>query len=184
MASHIQRWSQIAIVSSRKNIRSGNRLVMRLPLHKGYKEGVSMILSRSYSIEDLVESDTARRNRIPNTPSKEVIDNLRNLAQNILQPIADSMSFRPYVTSGYRCPALNKLVGGVSTSQHITGCAADLRCYTDHYANNLVSCAKKTPYDQLILEQKGKVKWIHVSWAANPRHQLIDKWLPLPHHLI
>lgn len=143
-----------------------------------------MILSRSYSLADLVESDTARRHRIDNTPSKEAISNLQNLTEYILQPLADTMSFRPYVTSGYRCPALNKLVGGVPTSQHVTGCAADLRCYTDIYANHLMECAKKTPYDQLILEQKGKIKWIHVSWAANPRHQLIDKWVPLPHHLI
>lgn len=137
-----------------------------------------MILSRSYTLDDLIASDTARLNRVDNTPTKEVIDNLRNLAQSILQPIADEMSFRPYVTSGYRCPALNKLVGGVPTSQHVTGCAADLRCYTEIYANHLAECAKKTPYDQLILEQKGKIKWIHVSWAANPRRQLIDKWVP------
>lgn len=135
-----------------------------------------MILSRSYTLDDLVVSDTARQNRVDNTPTKEVIDNLRNLAQSILQPLADTMSFRPYVTSGYRCPALNKLVGGVPTSQHVTGCAADLRCYTEIYANHLMECAKKTPYDQLILEQKGKIKWIHISWAKNPRHQFINKW--------
>ena len=143
-----------------------------------------MILSKNYTLDDLIASDTARQNRVDNTPTKEVIDNLRNLAQNILQPIADEMSFRPYVTSGYRCQALNKLVGGVPTSQHVTGCAADLRCYTNVYANHLAECAKKMPYDQLILEQKGNIKWVHISWAANPRRQLIDKWVPLPHHLI
>lgn len=135
-----------------------------------------MKLSEHFTLEEFVASDTARVHHLDNTPPADAVENLRKLCINVLEPARLATSAMIHVTSGYRCEDLNKLVGGAPSSQHVTGCAADLRCYTLYYNTNLVSALKKTQYDQLILEQKGKIKWIHVSWSKNPRHQIIDNW--------
>ena len=157
---------------------------MFLPVRRNNKDGKIMKLSEHFTLQEFVASDTARVHHIDNTPPADAVENLRKLCINVLEPAHKITQSMIHITSGYRCEALNKLVSGASSSQHVTGCAADLRCYTEFYNYRLVEALKMTPYDQLILEQKGKIKWIHVSWAANPRRQLIDKWVPLPHHLI
>ena len=135
-----------------------------------------MKLTEHFALDELIKSDTAISREIDNIPTNEEINNLKNLCLNVLEPARLATNAMIHVTSGYRCEKLNKLVGGAPSSQHVTGCAADLRCYTLYYNTNLVNALKKTPYDQLLLEQKGKIKWIHVSWAKNPRRQFINKW--------
>lgn len=135
-----------------------------------------MKLTGHFYLQELMVSHTADINYINNYPTDEIINNLRNLCIHILEPARIATNAMIHITSGYRCEALNKLVGGASSSQHVTGCAADLRCYTEFYNYRLVEALKKTQYDQLILEQKGKIRWIHVSWSKNPRNQIIDNW--------
>ena len=70
-----------------------------------------------FSISELTFSTKARELRIDNTPfSYEVVDNLTNLTENLLDPIREMWGKPIQVNSGYRCPALNKAVGGKPTS--------------------------------------------------------------------
>ena len=66
-----------------------------------------------FTIEELTRSTTARQRGIDNTPSQQVIDNLTALVNNVLDPLRQAWGKPIHVNSGYRCPALNKAVGGV-----------------------------------------------------------------------
>lgn len=80
-----------------------------------------------FTVSELTHSDKARELHIDNTPfSYAVIDNLTNLAENLLDPIREAWGKPLHVNSGYRCLALNKAVGGKPTSQHLKGEAADI----------------------------------------------------------
>ena len=73
------------------------------------------------------------------------------------------------VNSGYRSPAVNKLAGGVPTSNHVTGCAVDIRCVGKEqmirYACILLDIADSTgkEFDELLLEQHGNICWVHFA---------------------
>ena len=86
-----------------------------------------MQLSENFSLEELTYSNTAIVKKIDNTPSKDIVENLSRLAKNILQPIRNKWGSSINVTSGYRSPKLNSAIGGAKTSQHMTGCAADIK---------------------------------------------------------
>lgn len=80
-----------------------------------------------FSISELTHSTKAKELRIDNTPfSYSIIDNLTNLAENLLDPIREAWGEPLHVNSGYRCLVLNKAVGGKPTSQHLKGEAADI----------------------------------------------------------
>ena len=80
-----------------------------------------------FSISELTYSTKAKELHIDNTPfSYAIVDNLTNLIENLLDPIRDAWGKPLHVNSGYRCPALNKAVGGKPTSQHLKGEAADI----------------------------------------------------------
>lgn len=80
-----------------------------------------------FTISELTHSTKAKELHIDNTPfSYEVVDNLTNLTNNLLDPIREMWGKPLHVNSGYRCPALNKAVGGKPTSQHLKGEAADI----------------------------------------------------------
>ncbi len=73
------------------------------------------------------------------------------------------------INSGFRSPEVNKAVGGVPTSNHLTGCAVDIRCIgmeqALRYAAILldISDLNREDYDELLIEQKGRVIWIHFA---------------------
>lgn len=133
---------------------------------------------RYFSIDELCRSDTARTRRIDNTPTPQVKASLEALVDNVLDPLREAWGKPITVTSGYRSPALNKAVGGVSTSQHLKGEAADIT--TGNYVDNArlfqLAVDLKLPFDQIIFE-KGDIKtgpaWIHVSHRPNPRKQIL-----------
>ena len=118
----------------------------------------------NFSIKELCHSDTAIKNGIKNIPSVEVCDNLLNLIFYVLQPVRDKFG-AIQITSGFRCEQLNKLVGGVITSNHKYGCAADIyplkasfKQVYDYIVNNL-------DYDECFIEtNKQGVKWLHVAY--------------------
>lgn len=129
-----------------------------------------MKISKNFSLEEFTHSDTAQRLKIDNTPETEQIINLCALVHHVLQPLRDHYGMPVKISSGYRCPALNKAVGGVSRSQHMRGQAADIKIpdvtpthIADYIANHL-------PYDQVILYPT----FVHVSYSiqANRRHRL------------
>lgn len=129
-----------------------------------------------FSLAEFIHSATAKRLNIDNTPTFEIVDNLNRLA-GYLDSIREKLGKPILVSSGYRCPVLNKAVGGVANSQHQKGLAADLVCSD---MAKLESVLKETGgFDQLIKEhRKGFPNsfWFHVSVCPSngkPRNQII-----------
>lgn len=128
-----------------------------------------------FKLSEFINSATAKRLGINNIPSFEVVDNLNRLAA-YLDGIRQKFGKPILISSGYRCPMLNKSVHGVANSQHVKGLAADLVCSD---MEKLLSIIRETKgFDQLITEHnKGsKSYWIHVSVApvfGKPRNQVI-----------
>ena len=116
---------------------------------------------------------TATSRKVENTPTVEAVVNLCRLCNEVLEPARKKYGHPIRVTSGYRCPKLNDLVGGVKTSRHLTGQAADLRVENKELGRKLFDALKDLPaIDELLYEHKGSAKWIHVAWAENPRHKI------------
>lgn len=115
---------------------------------------------KHFTIEELTRSETAKRLKIDNTPTKNVIANLTNLVEKVLDPAREQLGKPIYVNSGYRCKELNDAVMGARNSYHKKGRAADLDTRT---GNNrmLLSILQKLPHTELIWEDNGK--WIHVA---------------------
>ena len=84
----------------------------------------------------MVKSETASRYGISNNPSPEFLVNLQKLCTDVLQPIRDEYKKSIIVSSGYRCPLLNKIVKGVPGSDHIVGAAADFHSVSDSKEDN------------------------------------------------
>lgn len=128
-----------------------------------------------FRLSEFINSATAKRLGINNIPSFEVVDNLNRLAA-YLDGIREKFGKPILISSGYRCPMLNKAVHGVANSQHLKGLAADLVCSD---MEKLLSIIRETKgFDQLITEHnKGsKSYWIHVSVApvfGKSRNQVI-----------
>lgn len=122
-----------------------------------------------FSDEELTRSDTARRNNIDNTPSADIWKKLHALRDNILNPIREQYGKPIYVTSGYRCPRVNSLVGGATSSQHMVGEAADIDTRSRAENKKIFELiVRQGKFDQLIWEGNGE--WIHVSYSTN-RHR-------------
>lgn len=108
-------------------------------------------ISRDFSYSEFERSGTADRHGITNViTSFEVRDAVKALAEEVLQPLRDAWGGPLKINSGYRCPELNRLVGGVDSSQHLLGEAADVACDNPL---ELARLAKRLglPYDQMIL---------------------------------
>ena len=110
-----------------------------------------------------------------NIPSRVVIENLRNLCENWLEDLRYSYNtlYHPVglvINSGYRSPEVNRLAGGSATSNHLTGCAVDIRVtgfeQAIRYASILldISDGTKRDYDELFIERnKAGSHWIHFA---------------------
>lgn len=108
-------------------------------------------LSKNFSLREFEYSDTANRLGIDNkVRHEEVKKNIKSLVDNILQPLRNVWSGPIFINSGYRCLKLNEAVGGVPTSQHVMGCAADCGC-NDPYALAKLAKWMKLDFDQCIL---------------------------------
>lgn len=119
----------------------------------------------NFTLAELCRSATAYRNGISNTPTAEHQQNLIYLAQTVLQPLRDFFGEPIVVTSGYRGPRLNQVVGGSPSSFHCFGCAADWD-FRDHSKHTLVDALKyiheNLPFTELIAEHFPG-GWIHVA---------------------
>lgn len=87
-----------------------------------------MQISEHFTMNEFCASDTAKQLRILNLPDREASDSLIHLVRNLLEPLRQAYGKPLRVNSGYRCPPLNRAVGGVSSSQHLKGEAADISC--------------------------------------------------------
>ena len=119
-----------------------------------------------FTIAELCKSETADRLGINNRCKVEHVKNLTALVDNVLDPLRTWYGKPVRVNSGFRCPALNKAVGGSNTSHHVAGQAADIDT-GDRQQNKLLfdHIQKNLPFDQLIWEHDGD--WIHVSYKAD-----------------
>lgn len=108
-----------------------------------------MKISENFELKEFTHSDTASRKGIANDPDIKEVKAIENLVTNLLQPLRKAYGKRMVINSGYRCPELNKAVGGVPTSQHTKGEAADVACEHPVY---LVECLRKSglDFDQCI----------------------------------
>lgn len=127
-----------------------------------------MQLSKNLSLKEATKSLTALRLGIDNTPDEHVIKNLERIAHHIFQPTREFFKHPIAVSSGYRCKALNKAIGGSRYSQHMNGEALDLDA--DVYkgmtnADLFHFIDLHLDYDQLIWEfgDDDNPDWVHVS---------------------
>lgn len=129
---------------------------------------------KHFSIRELSRSETASRKGINNTPNSSIVSALTALIDNVLDPLREKWGAPIIVTSGYRCPALNRAIGGASGSQHTKGEAADIRTLSDSREDNmkLLKCLLDSgiEFDQVIAENvdgAGRPDWIHVSFTRS-----------------
>ena len=138
-------------------------------------------LSKSFTLQELVFSQTAAREGIDNTPSPAQIRAMRELCTKILQPLRDAVGMPIVVSSGYRSPRLNKFVGGSLRRQHMEGRAADVVCFsldTKQLFKRVLEL--KLPFDQLIYEGGRESVWVHVSFDAKRARREIMTAAPSP----
>ena len=120
-----------------------------------------------------------------NIPSHVHIENLRRLCHwlELLRTRWNMMYGEGndplVINSGYRSPQVNKAVGGVATSNHLTGCAADIRVSGQEqlirYACILLDVSDESgeDFDELLLERRGTVMWLHLAVRpANNRRRV------------
>jgi hypothetical protein len=131
--------------------------------------------SPNFSMDELTHSDTAARHGIDNTPNEDEKDNLYKLAME-LENVRKLLNNKPiFCSSGYRCLALNELLGSKRTSAHIKGLATDFTCRQFGTPNEIVFALINSdiPYDQVILEFD---RWVHLSFCEDektPRRQAL-----------
>lgn len=111
-----------------------------------------MELSPYFTLQELIHSNTAIRKGIDNTPSEEVINNLRVLCEQLLTPLRIALDKPIKVTSGYRSPKLNKFIGGAKKSQHTLGQAVDIQVSGMTTEELFLFIKDNFNYDQLIQE--------------------------------
>ena len=155
----------------------------------------NMKLSEHFVLGELTK--TKHQTADGNIPSHVVIENMKRICENwledlrysyntlyCLQPGEDyetSKNVEPIIiNSGYRSPAVNLLAGGAKTSNHLSGCAVDIRCAGKEqmirYAAILLDIADgtKQEFDELLLEQHGSVCWLHFAVRPQDNRRRIE----------
>lgn len=133
-------------------------------------------LTTHFTLEEMLESDTAAALCIKNEPTKQHKANLKALAVHLLEPIREKWGGAIVVSSGYRSKELNDVIPRASkTSQHCKGEAADIRPL-DGRKLELFNMIKESglPFDQLINEypdSNGVPSWIHVSFTTSRKNR-------------
>lgn len=128
----------------------------------------------NFKISELIYSETAIKNNINNMPDINSLDNMLNLIYYCLQPARELLNAPMTITSGFRNPLVNRLVGGVNSSQHLYGQAADF-IIKGMTPNQIISIIKtsKIEFDQLINEYD---KWVHISYDKGKNRREILKY--------
>ena len=153
-----------------------------------------MKLSEHFTLAELCK--TSYHTLDGNIPSRVAIENLRNICENWLEDLRYSYNvlygdgregvrnqetgvsrndsdIPIMISSGYRSEEVNRKCGGVKGSNHLTGCAVDIRCYGPEHMIRMagilldIADGTKRKFDELILEQRGTTYWIH--FAVRPK---------------
>lgn len=122
-------------------------------------------LSEHFSLAELTKTNV----KIKNVPNEAQVENLKRLC-GWLEMLRERAGGPIIINSGYRSPEVNKAVGGVATSNHLTGCAADIRVagieQIIRYAAILldVSDERQEDFDELLIERSPKGSyWLHFA---------------------
>lgn len=141
-----------------------------------------MQIPKYFSLKEM----TATSQKLPNSPETwEEFSALRDTAL-LLDELRDKFGQGIRITSGFRSAAVNAAVGGSKTSAHRKGMAADIQPWKNTKANMLAlaklcrSLVNATHVDQVIIytpdgKDSENIKWIHIGFSDNPRHQLFFK---------
>ena len=122
-------------------------------------------ITDNFTLEEFTRSETAEQMGIKNVPGNREKLAIVNLCAKLLQPLRDIYGKPIRINSGYRCPELNKAVGGVETSQ-IDGKARELLELIEE--NHL-------PFDQAILYRKQNFLHVSLKVEGEQREQIIIK---------
>ena len=139
-----------------------------------------MKLSEHFSLGELTKTSYITSDG--NIPSRKAIENLKNICENWLEDLRYSQNtlygdkngdIPIIISSGYRSEEVNRLCGGAKGSNHLTGCAVDIKCYGPEQMIRMagilldIADGTKRDYDELILEKRGTTYWIH--FAVRPK---------------
>ena len=116
---------------------------------------LTMKLSDHFDLSEFEHSPTAIRLGIDNRTPDSLIPNLHRLCEQVLEPLRQHFNVAVSINSGYRCPALNRAVGGAAGSYHLQGRAADIPFRSDWYAY----LRDHLPHTELLNEGT----WIHIA---------------------
>jgi len=146
-----------------------------------------MMLSKNLSLVEVMKSATAIKHGIANEPTPEHLQNLKDIAENVFQPIRDHFSMPIAVSSGYRSNALNELIGGSKRSQHCKGQAFDLDAdvYGGVTNREIFEYIKnRLDFDQLIWEfgTDDEPAWVHVSYKSKGNRREVLKAIKVNGH--
>jgi hypothetical protein len=134
-----------------------------------------MQLSKNLVLAEVTRSETAKRKGISNMPTPEHLENFKKLAEYVFQPIREHFGKPIHISSGYRSAALNKAVGGSSSSQHCTGEAIDIDMDGTDITNAQIFNFIKDNlnFDQLIWEfgTDTNPDWVHVSYESTGKQR-------------
>ena len=140
-----------------------------------------MKLTANITLDELTKSQVAERKGINNNPNPQQIENLKNLAINILQPVRSHYNKPLIISSGFRCAELCIAIGSSVNSQHVaddSAAAADFEIPGVDNRELAKYIRSELEYDQLILEfyRDGEPSsgWIHCSYSRNKNRQ---QWL-------
>ena len=141
-----------------------------------------------FTIGEFLNSSKATENKINNCRiTREIESNIHSLIENVLDPARERFGAAMIISSGFRCDELNKLVGGVESSQHRTVPAADIQVSGLSNLRKLFLILSEMDVDQLLYEYSidkktgNKTYWIHVSYRADGknRHMIRDSYLSI-----
>ena len=136
-------------------------------------------LSQHFTLGELTKTsyDTLDKN----IPSRVAIENLKRICEGWLEDLRYSYNalygeggvIPIVISSGYRSEEVNRLCGGAKGSNHLTGCAVDIRCYGPEHMIRMagilldIADGTKRDFDELILEKRGTTYWVH--FAVRPK---------------
>lgn len=135
-----------------------------------------MNLTQHFTLEELSHSDYAEAHGIKNYPGQQAQQNLMMLCVLILEPLRTAIGQPIRINSGYRCKEVNLAVGGVSTSHHLLGLAADIHFDSETQLNAMIRDLRKNKHlDLALIERSRSSKWLHVQLPLTnrpPRHKI------------
>ena len=137
-----------------------------------------MKLSEHFTLGELTKTSYITADG--NIPSRKAIENMKNICENWLEDLRYSYNtlygekdIPIVISSGFRSEEVNRLCGGAKGSNHLTGCAVDIRCMGPEHMIRMagilldIADGTKRDFDELIQEKRGTTYWIH--FAVRPK---------------